>query len=199
MLKKIQAAPFTPLHNTVDCPYPSNWHNMLQMTYAVCHLLASKDRCERPCLSMNDWWLVLLPSVSTLSESLVLHTIAVFCNLKRVIVKLVLWLVVSWQVNAFSSLPSPYPAQLHLICQVHIPPWFLHPWTQIVAWTSRVRQVWLGWALLSLQSTLLLSKVFHGGLSKAGFLLSFFIQDCTGTKWFFKVCGGTTASTTNFK
>ena len=54
---------------------PSNWHNMLQMTYAVCHLLASKDRCERPCLSPSDWWLVSLPSVSTPSESLVLSAV----------------------------------------------------------------------------------------------------------------------------
>lgn len=54
-----------------------------KMTYAVCHLLASKDRCEPPCLSLSDWWLVSLPSVSTMSQLLV-PAIAILRKWQRV-------------------------------------------------------------------------------------------------------------------
>lgn len=64
----------------VDCSSPSNWHNILWMTSAVCHLLASKDRCEPPCHSLCDWWSISIPPVSDLSQRPPLSTTA---NLRK--------------------------------------------------------------------------------------------------------------------
>lgn len=161
------------------------------MTYTVCHPLVSKDRCEHCCLSLTDWWLVSLPSVSTPSESLVLSTVVI---------------VRKWMSNMQAGGLTAHETQadrrlfplasltlppLSFICQVYILPWFLFPWGQILAWAPWVRQVWLVWLWFSLQ---FVSKVFHGGLNKAGFLLSSIIHEFKGTKRVFKVCEGKIAS-----
>lgn len=190
--KSMLSVPCTPLHKKVDCPCPSNWHNMLQMTYVVCHLLASKDRCEVSPWVIDGWFHshLFLPRRSHLFFS----AVAILRKWKRVICKLVQWSVMKREPTGkllpFPSLTLPHPTRHHFISRVHTPPWFLHPWAQILARTTGVRQVWLRSSWLSLQSVPLLSKVFHGGLSKAGFLLSSIIHDFIGTKWVCEVCEG---------
>ena len=119
-VENIQSIPCTLLHKKVDCLCPTNWHNMLHMTYAVCHLLASKDRCERPCLSLSDWWLVSLPSVSTPSESLVLAAVAILrkwkkSNMQAVAVTCHVTQADKWTLTlAFLSFTLPRSTPLHL-------------------------------------------------------------------------------------
>lgn len=65
------------------------------MTYAVCHLLASKDRCEPPCLSLGDWWVVSFPSVCSLSQ-LLASAVAILRNGQTVLCKLMLTCQQTW-------------------------------------------------------------------------------------------------------
>lgn len=157
---------------------------MLRMTYAVCHLLESQDRCERSCLSWSDRWLVSLPSASTLSQSLVLSAVAILRKWKsNVWAGAVTGLGLKGELLSFPHLtPTAHPNTLP-VCQVPISLWFLHPWAQILARAARVRRAWPQWLCLCLQSVPVLSKVFHGGLSKAGFFLSPIIHECTVTEW----------------
>lgn len=64
-----------------------------------------------PCLSLSDWCLVSLPSVSAPSESLVLSAVAILRKWKRVICKPVQWLVMKHELTGkllpFPCLPFP--------------------------------------------------------------------------------------------
>lgn len=155
------------------------------MTYTVCHLLASKDRCEPPCLCLSDWWLVSLLSVSTLSQPLVLSAVAILRKWQRVICMLTCHETGLDRCAPFLTLPSSTPLNLSGSHSSLNPA----PASPDFGLSYGVRRVWLELPRLILQSVLLLSKVFHGGLSKAGFLLSSVIH-AFRQNWVFKVCEG---------
>lgn len=155
------------------------------MTYTVCHLLASKDRCETPRLSLSDWSLVSLQSVSTLSKPLVLSAVAILHKWHRVIRMLTCHETGVDRWAPFLTLPSSAPLNLPGSHSSLSPA----PVSPDFGLSYEVRQVWLGLPRLILQSALLLSKVFHGGLSKAGFLLRSVIREFR-QNWVFKVCEG---------
>lgn len=154
--KKIQSDPCTPLHKRVDRSSPSNWHNMLRNDLRCLSSVGIQGQVWAS-LSVPEW---LMAGFTPICFDHGTTTCSCHSHLAQVTESDLSWNV-SWQVNSVAHL-----TQRHSTLSARFT--FLRRSCTREPIATGVRRVWRVSPWLSWQSALLLSKVFHGGLSKAG-------------------------------